>query len=309
MTVNNYPLPIAALSCVSSGARIFCIGGLNNSSQTTDSIYTAPVSTLGVGEWTKLGDYPTGIAGQACVTFSGYVYCVGGLQAAGAPTSRPQITSAVYFAPINGSGIGEWIPTNDYPFGVYNQSCTVLQGYIYCVGGIDSASTTVSSVEYAQLSPSGIVGWKTASSYPIDVTAESCSAYATWLYCVGGINATSIAIDSVYFTSLNGTELNWTGDTVYPTPIAGQSCLVHYPGLYCIGGLNATSLATSYVFFSYLNETRLDWIGSAAYPADVQSQSCVAYSSQFYCVGGYNGLQVLGTVYFTSVGQHRRIWL
>jgi len=301
LAVNNYPSPAAALSCVAGEARVFCIGGLNGASQTTNTTYTAPISKLGVGEWTKLTDYPTGIAGQSCVVYSSRIYCVGGLQAAGTSSSKSQITSAVYFAPLTASGMGEWTRTYDYPFGIYEQSCTVLQGYIYCVGGIGPNSTAVSTVEYAQLSSSGIAGWRTASSYPIDVAAESCSGYAERLYCVGGLNLTSIAINSVYSTPLNGTELSWTGETGYPTSVAGQSCIVRYPGFYCIGGLNATSYATRSVFFSYLNETHLNWIGSAAYPVNIQSPSCVTYSSQIYCVGGYDGLEVIESVYFSSV--------
>jgi len=302
LTVHNYPSPVAALSCVAGEARVFCVGGLNGTSQTTRSTYSAPLSKLGIGEWAKLGDYPTGIAGQACVTYSGYIYCVGGLQAAGTSTSNPQITPATYFAPITASGMGGWTRTIDYPFGVYDQSCAVSQGNIFCVGGIGSNSSAVSAVEYARLTPSGIAGWKTTSSYPVKVAAESCSAYSSELYCVGGLNATSIAIDSIFYASINGTMPGWTGETAYPTPVAGQSCIVHYPALYCVGGLNSTSLATRSVFFSYLNETHLNWIGSVAYPVDIQSQSCVGYSSQIYCIGGYDGLQVLESSFFSSVG-------
>ena len=302
ITVHNYPHPVAALSCVTSEATIFCVGGLNGTSQTTRSTFSAPLSKLGIGNWTKLSDYPTGIAGQACATYSGYVYCVGGLQTAGSTTSNPQISSAVYFAPLAASGVGEWARAADYPFGVYDQSCATSGRYIYCVGGIASNSSSVSAVEYAQLSPSGIAGWKVAGSYPLKVSAESCSAYASRLYCVGGLNATSIAIDSVFSASLNGSEPGWTDEEAYPTPVAGQSCIVHYPGLYCVGGLNATSLATRSVFFSYINDTYLNWIGSVSYPVDIQSQSCVSYSSQIYCVGGYDGTQILGSAYFSSVG-------
>lgn len=302
ITVNDYPSPVAALSCVTGGAEVFCVGGLDNRSQTTAMAYTAPLSTLGVGGWARLTSYPTGIAGQSCVTYSGYVYCVGGLQSAETSSSKSEITPAVYFAPLTASGVGGWIRTTDYPFGVYDQSCAVLQGYVYCVGGVSSNSTTMSAVEYARLSPSGVAGWTTASSYPIDVAAESCSSYSTQLYCVGGLNATSVAVETVYHASLNGTELGWSAETNYPTPVAGQSCVIHYPGLYCIGGLDATSYATTSVFFSYLNETRLDWTGSSAYPVDIQGQSCVTYSGQIYCIGGYNGLQILESVYFSSVG-------
>ena len=300
--VSSYPAPIAALSCVAGGARVFCIGGLNSTPQTTNSTYTAPLSSLGTGAWARLPDYPTGIAGQSCVAYSGYVYCVGGLQAASTATSESEVTSAVYFAPLTASGMGPWTRAADYPFGVYDQSCAVMQGYVYCVGGVGSNSSIVSAVEYAQLSPSGISRWMTATSYPVVVAAESCSGYAARLYCVGGLNATSIAVGSVYDGSLNGSQLGWTEDTVYPTPVAGQSCLVQYPGLYCIGGLNSTSYATRSVYFSYLNDTHLNWIGSAAYPVDVQGQACVTYASQIYCIGGYDGTEFIASVFFSSIG-------
>lgn len=301
-SVSNYPSSVAALSCIAGGARVFCIGGLNSTSQTTNSTYAAPLTTLGTGGWAKLPDYPTGIAGQSCMVYSGYVYCVGGLQVAATGSTGSQITSAVYFAALTPSGMGAWTRTTDYPFDVYDQSCAVIQGYVYCVGGVSSNSREVSAVEYAPLSPSGITRWMTATSYPTVVAAESCAGYAASLYCVGGLNATSIAVSTVYHGSPNGSELSWVGGADYPTPVAGQSCLVQYPGLYCIGGLNSTSYATRSVYFSYLNDTQLNWIGSAAYPVDVQGQSCVAYSSQIYCIGGYNGTEFIGSVYFSSIG-------
>lgn len=303
LTVNDYPSPVAALSCVAEGARIYCVGGLNGTAQTTNSTYSALLSPTGVGQWVKLPDYPTGIAGESCVVYTGYIYCVGGLQSAETPKSPSQVTRAVYFAPLMASGeISEWSRAADYPFGVYDQSCAVLQGYIYCVGGILSNSTRVSAVEYAGLSPSGITAWMRAASYPIDISAESCSVYATRLYCIGGLNATSTAVRSVYYGSLNKSGLGWTVGASYPTPVAGQSCVVHYPGLYCIGGLNSAEYATRVVVFSYINRTRLNWIYCIYYPVYTQSQSCVSYSSQIYCVGGYNGLEFLKFVYFTSIG-------
>jgi hypothetical protein len=303
LTVNDYPAPVAGLSCVVGGARVYCIGGLNGTAQTTSSTYTALLSTTGVGEWMKLPDYPTGIAGESCVVYAGYVYCVGGLQSAEKPKSPSQVTRAVYFAPLTASGgIGEWSRATDYPFGVYDQSCAVLQGYIYCVGGILANSTRVSAVEYAGLSPSGIAAWMRAASYPLDISAESCSAYATRLYCIGGLNATSTAVPSVYYGSVNESGLSWTVGTSYPIPVAGQSCVIHYPGLYCIGGLSSTVNATRVVVFSYINGTRLSWTGCIYYPVYTQSQSCVSYLSQIYCIGGNNGLEFLEFVYFTSIG-------
>ncbi len=300
--VENYPVPVAAQSCVASGTEVVCIGGLNGTAHTTNTTYAAQVSGLGVGNWSRLPDYPTGIAGEACVTYSGYVYCVGGLQKEGSANSTSVVTSAVYFAPLNGTEAGTWTKAADYPFKVFNESCAVSDGYVYCVGGIGPDDTAVSEVEYARLLPSGIAGWMLADYYPERIAAESCSTYSGRLFCVGGLNASSFAVNSVYSSALNGPAMNWVEASDYPTSVAGQSCVVHYPGLYCVGGLNSTAYATRAVYFSYINGTRLDWTASVFYPVSVQGQSCASLSNQIYCVGGYNGCGFLRSVYFSSVG-------
>lgn len=300
--VNAYPGFVAGQACVAQANIVYCVGGLNGTAHATNMVYAASVSGLGVGQWERLSDYPTAVSGQSCILSSGYIYCIGGLEGGAAGNSTPEVTSASYFAPLTALNVGKWTRTTDYPFGVFDQSCAVSSNYVYCVGGVTSNSTNVSAVEYAQLSPSGIAGWKPVSPYPSGIAAESCAAYSKYLYCVGGLNATSRATASVYYTSLAGSDLSWAMATGYPNPVAGHSCVIHYPGLYCIGGLNATAYATKAVFFSYLNSTHLNWIASVFYPVNVQSQSCVTYSSYIYCIGGYDGLSFLKSVYFSTIG-------
>ena len=302
VVVNGYPGLVAGESCIAQTSIVYCIGGLDRNDQPTNMTYAAPVTGLGVGRWGRLIDYPIEVAGESCVADLGYIYCIGGFERGVASNSTTEVTPASYFAPLAGLNIGNWTRTTDYPFGVFDQSCTVSFDYVYCIGGIASNSTGVSDVEYAQLSPSGIEQWNSGIPYPSSVSAGSCTSYARNIYCVGGLNGASRATSSVYYISLAGRSLNWTMATNYPNPVAGHSCVIHYPDLYCIGGLNATAYATRGVFFSYLNNTNLRWIPSIFYPVNVQSQSCVTDSTYVYCIGGYDGQTFLASVYFSTIG-------
>jgi len=297
-----YPGFVAGESCVAQASVVYCVGGLNGTALPTNSAYAASLTSSGVGQWERLSSYPTEIAGESCVADSGYIYCVGGLVKEPTRGSTSEITAASYFGPLSGVGMGNWTRTTDYPFAVFDQSCTTSSGYVYCVGGIASNSSQVSAVEYARLSASGVSKWNSATPYPSEVSASSCVSYAQGVYCVGGLNGTSRAVSSVYYTKTVGQSLDWTAVASYPDPVAGHSCIVHYPGLYCVGGLNETAYATRGVFFTYLNGNGLSWLASTFYPVEVQSQSCVTSSANIYCVGGYDGQSFLSSVYYSSIG-------
>lgn len=302
VVVNSYPSFVAGESCVAQASVVYCVGGLNGTAYPTNLTYSAVLNPLGVGQWGRLSDYPTNVAGESCVVDSGYIYCVGGFERGTNSSSSPVVLAASYYSKLTSTGLGGWKRTTDYPFSVFDQSCAVSADYVYCVGGVTSNSTGVSIVEYAQLSSSGISQWNQAASYPSTVSAGSCASYEENLYCVGGLNGAFRAVSSVYHTPITARGLNWTRASSYPTPVAGHSCIIHFPGLYCVGGLNATAYASRGVFFTYLNSTNLRWIPSTFYPVKVQSQSCVTYSAYVYCVGGYDGQSFLASVYYSTIG-------
>src|SRR6266550_4500299 len=76
----SYPLPLAAMSCVSSDGFAYCVGGGDEAaprgSGGLNVTYYAPLSTSGVGQWIKTTDYPLAVQNPSCVTNSGYIYCV-----------------------------------------------------------------------------------------------------------------------------------------------------------------------------------------------------------------------------------------
>lgn len=302
LSVTPYPEYTAAESCVAASGVVYCVGGLNISGMPVSSVYSAPVSKLGVKAWTNQTSYPTDVAGESCFLHPGYVYCVGGLERAQTNVSQSLVSSSVYYAPLVGSQIGNWTETSSYPFGVYDTSCSVASDTVYCIGGHNETSVSVDLVEYASLSSAGVSAWKDAGRYPLPVSGESCSTYVGTLYCVGGLNATSIAVGDVYHAPLAGGALNWAKDVSYPNPVAGQSCLVHTSTMYCVAGLNATSLATRAVYLAALDGSHLIWKASVFYPIAVQGESCAIDSNEIYCFGGFDGFSLTDHVFFSTIG-------
>lgn len=184
-----YPLTIAIESCAIYSGYIYCVGGANGMGSPVDLVYYASVSSSGVGAWTATTVYPSGVFGESCQTYAGYIYCVGDINAA-------------YYAPVSASGVGTWTETTDYPTnGVFETSCAISSGYMYCVAGSTGAGYT-DLVYYATLSSAGIGTWTATSSYPLSVIFHSCGAYIGYIYCVGGVTSLGTDTNAVYYTEI-----------------------------------------------------------------------------------------------------------
>lgn len=143
-----YPGGIYYQRCFTASGYIYCLGGVDDSGNSVDSAYYAPLTPLGVGAWSQTTAYPVQAVDQACAVSSGYVYCVGGLTEVGA---SPSFTNAVYYASISSGGIGTWKQVADFPLSVATH-CVVSSGNVYCVGGFDSSSASENgAVNYASL--------------------------------------------------------------------------------------------------------------------------------------------------------------
>jgi len=190
----SYPFPVWSTSCVASITGIYCVGGgTSNSSalSSTSSVYFAPFSSSGLGQWTPTSDYPVMVKQQSCAASATDLYCVGGYDA-----------TAVYYAPLESSGVGTWAATTGYPFtvGANLLSCVIIGDSIYCVGGHTGPNVSA-DVYSAQISTSGLRQWASDTSYPVAVWGESCVASADQIYCVGGETASGDTINEVSFSS------------------------------------------------------------------------------------------------------------
>jgi hypothetical protein len=278
-------------SCVASSSTVYCIGGEDVNSSPHDSVYYAPISSSGIGNWTlDQYPYPKDIMFTSCLTSSGYVYCVGGTY-----MSSGNDTTATYFAPIEGSGLGNWTATSPYPVPMDSESCVPASGYVFCMGGENetsgtSASATDSaSVWYASLSSSGIGSWSRTTAYPSGAFFPDCSSLGGYIYCVGGEDSSSNVISSSYYASVSPDGLGaWTASTPYPIQDTDQSCVVTGTVLYCVGGLATGGSSTSNVYYAGLSPSGIGaWQQGGGYPSAL-STDCVASPTYVYCTGGYD---------------------
>ena len=239
----TYPIKVNTASCVASASNIYCVGGYAGSG-VTDAVYYAGTSSAGITQWRNSTSYPLDVFSQSCSAWNGYVYCVGGYAPSGLPID------SVYYAQAGPSGLGAWTQGASYPTNITSQSCPVSGGYIYCVGGIDDSSPTVTNaVYYAALSP-GVSAWVQTTSYPTPVDIQSCVVSGDDLYCIGGA-PNFAATNSVYYAPIvsSGGLGPWVEAASYPVIIGEQSCIASAGFIYCIAGAPSASVHTNAVYY------------------------------------------------------------
>jgi hypothetical protein len=156
---------------------------------------------------------------------------------------------------------------------------------------------------YAMLStpqPSCTSTWKCATPYPLQgggtvgVAGQQCATYSTYVYCVGGVDASGGPRNEVYAANIpvSGNITGWRqGLSDYPQNVSGQGCATVSGYLYCVGGIhNSTGddLSGSYFTKLFANGSLAAWQPTTPYPVPIDSESCVGWSSRIYCVGGNN---------------------
>jgi hypothetical protein len=141
--------------------------------------------------------------------------------------------------------------------------------------------------------------WSTAAQFPLSeggisgVAFQQCLNSTSYIYCVGGTDASQAPRNNVYTSSsISSSSTNitaWTSDAnSYLSPINSQSCVVYSGDIFCVGGSYDSSpddIASSY-YASLNNGVVGTWNSTTAYRTPIDSLSCVAYSGYIYCVGG-----------------------
>jgi N-acetylneuraminic acid mutarotase len=186
----SFPFPVWLTSCVVYSGAIYCVGGGTSASSlsSSDSVYFAPLTSSGVGQWSSATSYPVAVKQQSCVSYSNDIYCVGGYD-----------STSVYYAAVSVRGVGPWTNTTGYPFtiGANLLSCVTMGQQVFCVGG-HTGSQVSSDVYYANLSSSGVGGWTSATNYPVAVFGESCVTSGVRIYCLGGETASGEIVNDTY---------------------------------------------------------------------------------------------------------------
>jgi hypothetical protein len=261
-----------------------------------------PASGESLGSWSATTSYPIDTSGAAaCVTYSGYMYCVGG-DPSGGPTQK------TYYGALTSSGIPSWTQTTNYPIGIELTSCVVSGSDSWCLGGENSAYEGVTQVYYAALSPSGIGAWTNATStagIPVKSSEMGCVASGGYIYCVG-VGAFS-GSSATYYGQISGSTISWHAGTSYPIAanfFNQNKCLANSGYVYCFGTVTSGSPPDSVYsasisssgFGSWNNET--DTAKNVGLAGLYVSSCTVDPSGYAECVGTDGTLQ---DVYYASI--------
>lgn len=236
------PLPTAltglravAVPVSSNSAFVVVTGGRSASGNTNTVLCNTinPDGTLGPS-WINIPTniLPETVAYHAMVeadsgnspvsTGSHYIYVIGGQVTYG---GTPGGTTDVYRASVNSNSgaVGSWTRLSSFlPVSLVGAAATLMNGYIYLVGGLQRDSTPSPNVYSAPVNSDGTLGSWTRSPgpyYPNGISFATAFGYAGNLYLLGGDNASSVNpgaqgntyVNTVYFTHpLNGVVGTWT---------------------------------------------------------------------------------------------------
>lgn len=193
----QYPLPIDRESCAVYNGYIYCVAGETSSGSNQNipvtSVYYAPLSSSGIGQWTAAQSYPTALAALSCAPYSGNVYCVGGFDGNLVSSTNAYLgysSGSQYGAGPNVQRLDSWTDLTQYPVSIDTSSCVAAVGYVYCIAGnsVNQNSQTllnpIDSTYYAAISGTTT---QTSTTPQFPVTAAIPITLALGLLVVAGI--------------------------------------------------------------------------------------------------------------------------
>jgi hypothetical protein len=252
-----YPGSLYDLSCSAYQGVIYCVGGMDPTGTSYNSVYFAQLSPGGgIGPWRNATPYPIAVHNQACGVAGGFIYCVGGNSSSYGAGAE---VNATYYAGITQTGaLGNWTRTASYPLRVEDQACNIAGGFIYCVGGWVSGEGTrpdhTAESYYARISPSGIGPWKGTTPYPAGTADhKTCSATGGHMYCSGGYSAGDNVTGSTYYAQVNSSGIGqWTRGQDYGCGAFRSMAAASYGGyIYYVGGYrDADSVILKNVYYA-----------------------------------------------------------
>lgn len=169
----------------------------------------------------------------------------------------------------------------------------VYNGYVYAIGGINGASTQLSSVEYAPINADGsLVVWQYTSSMN---TARGCIpgtfVYNNYIYVLGGGDCGGNDHNTIEYTPINSNGTIGTWQYTANLPFTGTPSAVAYNGyVYIVGGYYNNNHQNR-VFFAPINSNGT--IGTWTETSSMNLQrtpSSFVYNGYIYASGGaYSG--------------------
>ncbi len=118
-------------------------------------------------------------------------------------------------------------------------------GYVYVLGGLDTAGTAQATVYYAQVNSDGTLGtWGTTTALPHELYGHGATVFNGRFYVAGGNDATGNPTAGVYSAAINadGTLGSWSALPTLPVAVAYHQLLAAGGTLYVLGGTSSSGV-------------------------------------------------------------------
>ncbi len=245
---------------------LYVIGGV----PTTPSMvtYRASINSDGtLGSWISTGTLPThrsNLRGASHV-YNGRIYLVGGCfnGCPGVGSGNYSLyQTTVQYADINSDGtLGSWNNTTSFTGGRTNATSLLYNGYIYVLGGTDTAgSTPLSDVQFAPINNNGTLGsWEYTTNLNVERYENSAAVFNGMLYVIGGRSGVSPNTNQVQFQAVNnagqGGPGSWSTSSTLSTARKNHASIVVNGYIYAMGGCTngACSSVASDILYASLD--------------------------------------------------------
>ncbi len=303
-------LPAAVTGAVvaQSGPHIYLAGGTTDSGVTADVWQTAVAEDGNFLPWTAGPALPEPRTGASVVSLTGVPYVIGGLDAAGKPTSTVFVGSVengtvTGWTLADGSAAGTKDLTLPTPLSGASAVATTAGLYLFGGATADGPSATVLS---ALLDSSGTLqSWAPVSALPMPEPRTDATAIALGdtVYIFGGAGLAG-PTTTIYRLKLtkglptvqdDGTLLGWASAPTsqqLPAPRANAMSFSANGSLYVIGGVGADGVPQSTMYWAVPDATTGDlptWnqLDQTQLPEARASSAIAALGSYAYIIAGH----------------------
>lgn len=245
-----------------AGDKLYCIGGIDDSSGHAESSTTVQYATIGtdgsIGSWTTASSLPSGRRFGRTIIVSGRLYYIGGQQIRYLVQYSSFVEDSkaeVFYADLNSNNvIGTWSTSaNSLPQG-RGKACVALAGErIYLQGG-EYNSNKRYQIYYADISGNSIGSWSTDLTYEnanMQHSNACCVVTNSTLYVIGGESSSGGGGNKreVYWIPFNEIgefeSPGWSSAEFLPFPagISYATAVVTSAYVHIIGGLDNSGWA------------------------------------------------------------------
>ena len=276
----------------------YVLGGAS-SGNPLDTVYYASLSSSdgSVGSWSSATSLPVPLVGSTAVEYGGHIFVFGG------ETTGLTAVNTVYSAPINSDGtLGSWSTQTHLPIALSYGGSTIVNGYVYIVGGFDGSNSNLDTVYYAKLNTDGTLGssWTLSPNTTSLTSYSSVISYNGYIYKLGGNYGNGANYAHV---NSDGSTGAWSALPDLPMDIEATSGTVANGYVYLVGGQGNSTPVYDTVFYAPINSdgTLGTWQTSpSTMPVPKSNASGITYNNYLYVFGGDNTSDV-NTVYYAHI--------